>query len=82
MVTFNAAGYPSPTSAQPARRRRRGTTTTREPNNLPLTSTDALGRTSSRTYDAQGNVLSVTRLSGTADAVTSSYTYQAPFNGC
>ena len=32
------------------------------------------------TYDSLGNVLTVTRLSGTANAVTTTYTYESTFN--
>ena len=51
--------------------------------NLPrLTVTDPLGRTTSWVYDAvQATLTSVTRLAGTANSVTSSATYQVPFNG-
>nr|WP_275577127.1 RHS repeat-associated core domain-containing protein [Dyella flava] len=42
--------------------------------------TDALGRTTAFTYDALGNVLSVTRLSGTSSAVTTNFTYTSAYS--
>src|SRR5207245_5448786 len=42
--------------------------------------TDALGRQTAYTYDTQGNVLTVTRLAGTGDAVTTTVTYEPTFN--
>jgi RHS repeat-associated protein len=42
--------------------------------------TDALGRRTAYTYDALGNVTSVQRLAGTADAVTTQYTYEPIFS--
>jgi YD repeat-containing protein len=42
--------------------------------------TDALGRRTNYTYDTPHNVTSVTRLAGTADAVTTTYTYEPIFN--
>lgn len=47
--------------------------------NLVLSETDALGRKTAYTYDAKGNVASVTRLAGTAQAVTETYTYEPVF---
>jgi RHS repeat-associated protein len=43
---------------------------------LLTSSTDALNRTTSYTYDAAGNVTSVTRLAGSPNQVTTNYTYQ------
>jgi RHS repeat-associated protein len=48
--------------------------------NFVLSETDALNRTTAYTYDSMGNVTSVTRLSGTADAVTTTATYEPVFN--
>jgi RHS repeat-associated protein len=48
-----------------------------DPGTYNLTSsTDALSRTTSYTYDAAGNLTSVTRLTGTPNQVTTNYTYQ------
>ena len=43
--------------------------------------TDPLGRTTSYTYDALGDPLTVTVLSGTAQAATTTYTYQPTSTG-
>lgn len=48
--------------------------------NLLNSSTDALGRTTTYTYDALGNLTSVTRLAGTPNAVTTSFTYDATYS--
>ena len=45
---------------------------------LLLSRTDPLGRTTGLTYDPLGNLLTVTALSGTANAVTTQFTY-GPF---
>lgn len=58
----------------------RTTTRTRNSSNLVTRVTDGLGRHTDSTYDAAGNVTSVTRLAGTGNAVTTSYTYDAAFN--
>jgi RHS repeat-associated protein len=88
-VTFNADGYTlADTRAlgQPEAR----TTTSNRPstNNFIGTSTDGLGLQTATTYDAMGNVLSVTRcVAGpppctetTAGALTTHYTYEPKFN--
>lgn len=49
------------------------------PGNFVTDSTDALGRVTHMTYDAMGNVASVTRLYGTPNAVTTSYAYEPKF---
>ena len=48
--------------------------------NLPLSVTDALNRTTTYTYDTQGNVLTVTRLVRTPEAVATTLTYEATFS--
>lgn len=47
--------------------------------NLLESVTDALNRTTSFSYDADGHATSVTRLSGTSNAVTSTATFAGPF---
>ena len=42
--------------------------------------TDGLGRTTSATYDTLGNVASITNLSGTPDAVTTTYGWNQAFS--
>jgi RHS repeat-associated protein len=48
--------------------------------NLLQSVTDALGRVTSYNYDANGNVTSITRLSGTSNPVTTTMTYDSTFN--
>ncbi len=48
--------------------------------NFRQSKVDALGRTTTHTYDALGNTLTTTRLAGTPDAVTTTYTYEPQFN--
>jgi RHS repeat-associated protein len=49
-------------------------------NNLLTSKTDALGRTTTYTYDGAGNATGTTRLYGTPDAVTTSATYDPILN--
>lgn len=48
--------------------------------NLLLSVTDQLSRKTAYTYDAKGNVLTVTRLATTPQAVTTTFTYEPTFN--
>ncbi|HEV2990987.1 MAG TPA: RHS repeat-associated core domain-containing protein [Candidatus Angelobacter sp.] len=48
--------------------------------NLPLSVTDALNRTTQLTYDSRGNLTSSTKLAGTPNAVTTSFTYDPVFS--
>jgi RHS repeat-associated protein len=48
--------------------------------NAPFSFTDSLQRTIAFTYDSAGNIASITRLAGTSNAVTTSYTYDPVFN--
>jgi RHS repeat-associated protein len=52
----------------------------REPSGIPDSETDAMGRTTTYTHDALGNITSVTQLSGTSNAVTTSFTYTSDYN--
>lgn len=52
----------------------------REPSGLVDSVTDALGRVTAYTHDALGNVTSITRMSGTSNAVTTSFTYTSDYN--
>jgi len=47
--------------------------------NLVQSVTDPLGRVTTVDYDSLGNLISITRLSGTPNAVTSSFAYNGPF---
>jgi RHS repeat-associated protein len=77
-VVFNVDGFPTsdthalgePEETRTTYRRQAGT-------NLVTTVTDALDRITDYGYDAAGNVTSVTRLAGTAEAATTSLTYTA-----
>jgi RHS repeat-associated protein len=76
-VTFNASGYAlTDTHAQGQGVAQTMTYTRQSGTNFVLTATDQLSRQTALTYDAQGNVDSVTRLNGTADAVTTSFSYE------
>ncbi len=55
-------------------------TTLNNPGEFLLNLTDPLGRVTHFTYDALGNLTSLTRLSGTSSAATTSYTYEPAFN--
>jgi YD repeat-containing protein len=48
--------------------------------NAISSTTDSLGRQTTYTYDAFGNLSSLTRLAGTANAVPTSFTYEPAFN--
>jgi RHS repeat-associated protein len=48
--------------------------------NFMLSVTDALGRKTSATYDSFGNTSTITRLADTANALTTSFTYESTFN--
>jgi YD repeat-containing protein len=48
---------------------------------LTLSTTDALGRQTSFTYDSCGNMTGVTRLAGTPSAITTTMAYQTPASG-
>jgi RHS repeat-associated protein len=81
-LTFNAAGYPlTDTHAHGQTQAQTVTYTRQTGTNFILTATDALSRETALTYDGQGNVASVTRLAGTLDAVTTSFTHETPGTG-
>ena len=56
------------------------TTFNREASGLVDSQIDALGRTTAYTYDALGNVLTVTRLSGTQTPITTQFTYTSAYS--
>lgn len=56
------------------------TTYVREGSGLIDSTTDALGRTTTYSHDALGNVTGLTRLSGTSNAVSYSFTYTSNYN--
>ena len=74
---FNASGLVTRTTDALGQ----ATTYERDPaTNLLVSTTDPLGRQTAYAHDAAGNVTSVTRLAGTAGAVTTGFTYDATFN--
>src|SRR5439155_404765 len=84
-VTFNAAGYVmTDTQAYGIPALAQTTTYVRGVDNLITSMTDALGRVTAYYYDPDSagvhNLLTVTRLSGTSDAITTTFTYEPTFN--
>jgi len=80
-LSFNQNGYCTGDTIAVGRPEQQQIAHARDPNtNLQLSNTDALGRTTAYAYDTLGNVTSVTRLSGTQNAVTTAYTYDPTFN--
>jgi RHS repeat-associated protein len=81
IVTFNTSEYWVSDTEDSAGAAPRAFIGNRQANtNLITTTTDGLGRQMSISYDVMGNVLSVTRLAGTSQAVTTSFTYEPTFN--
>ena len=80
-VVFGANSYPISDTYALGYPEQQTITYTRNPaTNLPLSVTDALSRRTDYTYDAVGNITSLTRLAGTPNAVTWSMTYDPVFN--
>ncbi|MGI0013411.1 MAG: DUF6531 domain-containing protein, partial [Nitrososphaera sp.] len=83
-VTFNTDGYiVTDTLAQNDPVLRQTTTYNLQAGtNLVLSETDQLGRRTDYTYDAMGNVLTITRLANLppAEQVTTTFTYEPAFN--
>ncbi len=79
-VAFNSARYPITDIRALGQAVEQVTTHTRlSGSQLPETVTDELGRATRFEYDSTGNVTSVTRLHGTADAKTTTFTYEPTF---
>ena len=73
---FQAGAYDASDTFAYGLTNQQSSSTIRQPGaNLPTSTTDSLGRTTSYTYDGQGNVTSITRLAGTPQAVTTTFTY-------
>jgi RHS repeat-associated protein len=80
-IAFNASGYATAVTKAVGLPEQQTTTYERAAaSNLLLSSTDALGRKTVHTYDANGNERTRTLLAGTAAAATSTMTYTADFN--
>ena len=78
---FNAQGLPTSVTKAVGRPEQQVFTYSRDSSTGLLNSyTDALGRTTSYSYDSLGNVTQVTRLSGTAGAVATSMVYDPTFS--
>jgi RHS repeat-associated protein len=78
-VTFNSNGY-ALTDTQTCCSGVAITTERNATTNLVNSVTDQLGRRTEFTSDQMGNVTSVTRLAGTSEEVTTSYTYESTYN--
>ena len=75
-MTFNSNGYLTSDTWAPGKPEQEETTYDRDGAlNLIDSSTDTLGRTTAYGYDSLANITSVTRLSGTSQAATTSFTY-------
>jgi RHS repeat-associated protein len=80
-VTFSSAGYwLTDTAAFGTPLARTATAERQAGTHYPTVHVDGLGRRTEYTYDTKGNVLTVTRLAGTGDAVTTTFTYQQQFS--
>lgn len=80
-VAFDSvSGYPSSDTQAYGTSLAQTVTFNREPSGLVDSVTDGLGRVTAYTHDAFGNVTSITRLSGTSNAVTTSFTYTSDYN--
>ncbi len=80
-VAFNADGYMASDTFAVGKPVQEVITYNRQPGSgLIQSRTDALGRTTSYTHDVMGNLTSITRLSGTANAVTTQFAYEPTFN--
>ena len=72
---FNSGGYLTQQIIAYGQPEQQTTTIVLDATNLVQSVTDALGRKTTLSYDGFGNVTGVTRLAGTANAVTDSFTY-------
>ena len=79
--TFNQDGYALTKIYALGKPEQQEYTYVLEPNtNLVQSVTDPLGRQTEYTYDNMGNVTSITRLAGTGNAVTTSFSYDRKFS--
>jgi YD repeat-containing protein len=79
-VAFGAAGYKTSDIHALGQPEQQTETYSYYADNLLQSSTDALGRVTSFDYDPKGNVSRITRLDGTPDAVTTTFSYEPSFN--
>lgn len=78
-VVFNQTGYMTSDTHALGQPEQQTVTYDYYSDNLPKSVTDALGRVSSFDYDTQGNATRITRLDGTSNAVTTTFTYGGRF---
>lgn len=78
--TFNASGYITQDVHASGQTVQQSFTYQRDATNLVQSMTDPLGRVTAYTYDSFGDVTSMTRLSGTANALTDTFTYSPDFH--
>ena len=79
-ITYSANGYPLTDTHALGKPEQQTFTYTRNANNFITRMTDALGRVTEYQYDAKGNVTKVTRMFGTANATSRTYTYEPVYN--
>jgi RHS repeat-associated protein len=79
-VQFGPTGYTTSTTYALGRPEQQTYTYSYYADNLLQSVTDSMGRVTSYTYDANENLLSITHLSGTPNAVTTTMTYDGTFN--
>jgi RHS repeat-associated protein len=80
-VTFNGDGYSLGETRALGQPEQQVTNSVRQGGTQLVSSrANALGDQTTSTYDAKGNLTSVTQLAGTPDARTTSYTYEPTFN--
>ena len=79
-VVFNSAGYMTSDTHALGQSEQQAVTYSYYSDNLMKSVTDALGRTTSYDYDANGNLARITRLDGTPEAVTTTFTHESQFN--
>jgi RHS repeat-associated protein len=81
-VTFNSAGYRLTDTRALGQPEQQAVSYTRQSGtNFLLSTTDALGRQTTFSHDLQGNVQSVARLTGTPQAIATTFTYETPGTG-
>ena len=79
-VIFNQYGYPSSDTMAYGKPEQETTTFAYTPDNLISSVTDQLGRVTAYGYDVQGNTTSLTQLSGTSNAITTTVEYDSIFS--
>jgi RHS repeat-associated protein len=78
-MVFGTNGYPTSDTHALGQPEQQVATYSYYADNLLKSVTDTLGRVTSFDYDSQGNTTRITRLDGTPNAVTSTFSYNGPF---